>query len=92
MASMILKPEGTVRDVRNLGWLLRHWKDVHSFTVCPHSYKYDCWLVAYCNDGTIYETEFASLTVLQAWLHRPVFRNLPVHYRNRDGETWTLPA
>ena len=70
----------TVRPVRNLGWLLKHWREVERFAVSP------AYLVAECRRNTdgarvVYITTFASVAVLRVWLNRPVFRGLPIDWR-----------
>lgn len=99
--SQITLPCGKVRAVKNLGWLLRHWKEVESFTVDPHpdTPRTDCILRATMRDGTKYETDFASASILNDWLHRPVFRGLPVQWNvavklsaQRDGRDGVIPA
>lgn len=78
----ITSPDGKVRTVKNLGWLLRHWKDVTRVAVNISTEQHtDCVLVAYTRNGSIYETPYASLTVLFGFLDRPVFRGLPFHIR-----------
>ncbi len=64
--------------VKNLGWLLRHWKQVESlgFNYSPSNMN-DGELVARLCGGTTYITRYASLSVAWQFLNRPVFRTLP---------------
>ena len=86
--------------MRNLGWLLRNWKQVERFTVTSGVHEdcalnedlrracgcssFDNVLVAHLRDGGRYVTNFASLDVLRGWLHRPVFRGLPVNFCGQE--------
>lgn len=92
-SSQIRFPDGTTRTVKNLGWLVRHWREVVSFTIdAPRIDNCDCLLRAHMSDGAEYSTDFASSNLLKDWLHRPVFRGRPVTwnvavplYAQRDG-------
>jgi hypothetical protein len=69
------KDGGVVRHVKNLGWLLHHWRDVDRFDVSGSDLNgFDARLVAYLGDGRQYEAYWASRHVLRNWLRRPVFR------------------
>lgn len=76
------------KKAKNLGWLLRHWKEVESFTVTDHpptntgGMGPEAVLTAHLkqNSGT-YETGFMSASVLMDFLHRPVFYDLPVTWK-----------
>jgi hypothetical protein len=76
-----------VNRVKNLGWLLSNWREVAGFHLfsfpAPHTVN-DGFLVATMRDGRIYATTFASFEVARQWLHRPVFRGLPLVDRNRE--------
>lgn len=76
-----------VKRVRNLGWLLRNWTNVAQFSVCAIDHTlngfdagHDCMLVAQLRDGGQYVTTFASVWVLWAFLHRPVFYGLVLNW------------
>jgi hypothetical protein len=65
--------------VKNLGWLLRHWKEVQSFDLAevdrtPHGSGF---MVAHLRGGGVFISEFASFAVMADWVRRPVFRGLP---------------
>lgn len=74
------------RLVKNLGWLLRNWRDVATFEVWPHPYvggggmEPDCKLVARMRDNRVFETGFMSKEVLARFLCRPVFEGLRVRW------------
>lgn len=73
------------KPVKNLGWLLRNWKSVESFTINPHpkeegQWQADCHLIAHLKGGGTYETGFASAQILKNWLNRPVFRDVPQNW------------
>jgi len=79
MNAYVQSPNGTKRPVKNLGWLLRHWSEVESFSFfyAPKSDTVgDGVLSARLRDGSFYRTDFASLTVCFRFLHRPVFGGL----------------
>lgn len=62
-------PDGRTRQVRNLGWLLRHAGEVKSILCDP--LPDGGMLVAVLNDGTIYRCGFRSWRVLCEWIKRP---------------------
>lgn len=64
--------------VKNLGWLLRHWKEVQWLGYNLASDKHDHGeLVAKLKNGTAYFTQFESLSICFNWLRRPCFDTLP---------------
>ncbi len=69
---------GKLRPVQNLGWLLRHWKEIHSFSVIKPmagTNAPEAILKAYDKVGyLIYQTGFQSSQILWKWLSRPVFK------------------
>jgi hypothetical protein len=69
------------KQVKNLGWLLRHWKDVKNFDVClsGNSFPSEYTLTAFSDDW-FFITDYASLSVLHSWLNRPVFVGLPINW------------
>jgi hypothetical protein len=79
MNSIVLRPNEKPKQVKDLGWLLRHWQKVESFgfNYSPDSRNMcDGELVARLRGGTVYMTGFASLSVCWNWLDRPIFRSL----------------
>jgi hypothetical protein len=80
-ASRIVRPDGEEKEVKNLGWVLRHWKDVKRFVVClslnPDD---DCLLVAVLKDGRAYTSGFGARETCARFLDRPVFRGLPLRW------------
>lgn len=82
MSGYIHYADGTVKPVKNLGWLLRNWQLVERIEVhqpdCARFEDWDVLMVAYLKDGRRYSTTWASGTVCRNWLHRPVFEGLPL--------------
>ncbi len=83
--SQIQENDGTViRYVKNLGWLLRNWKQVEAFTLEDHpavedrGMKPEVLLTAQLRDGRRYVTGFMCANICRDWLNRPVFRGLPI--------------
>lgn len=82
MPAHLFFPDGRRTPVKNLGWLLKHWKDVDYFRVTdlPHGRgllqavlrRQKPWL------PTSYVCEWESLSHCLEWLHRPVFRTMPI--------------
>lgn len=70
--SFVIRPDGSERKVKNLGWLLRHWRDVDRLTIKTFP-THAAVLTAHMRDGTRYVTGWASTDVMVEWLHRPVF-------------------
>lgn len=87
MNAELIRPDGTSRQVKNLGWLRRHWKDVEGFRLVRLTQKrreYPQWeglMVAYLK-GTVpfceYRVLWANSELMLSWLDRPIFRGLPV--------------
>lgn len=65
------------KEVKNLGWLLRHASEVESFDVLRGSGGNDALLVATLLDHRVYATPYASFAVLANFLNRPSFVGLP---------------
>lgn len=85
MAKYYNPKKQTWKEVKNLGWLLRNWKQVDSFNIAPivgkqDGMQWDVLMTAYLRDGRIFETKWASRKVCAEWLHRPIFRGLPVFW------------
>jgi hypothetical protein len=71
----ITKPDGSSKNVTNLGWLLRNNQHVKHFELTAHP-NGEGHLIAHLHDGRKYETPFASHEVMKSWVNRPVFRGL----------------
>lgn len=80
---------GKIRPVKNLGWLLRNWKNVEAFVWFRRapsvSQTWDGILVAVMRASDIYLTTYQSEGVMLSWINRPVFRGLPFIYASWDG-------
>lgn len=84
---------GNKRPVKNLGWLLRNWKNVKRFIVMESSKpNVECFLTAELrNDvgpnrmrGGFYRTDFASREVLAHWLVRPIFLGVKILWFGKE--------
>lgn len=76
------------KPVKNLGWLLRNWQSVESFTIKPHppeprGFQTEALLIAHLKGGGEYQTGFACASILKRWLDRPAFRGVKID--------WVLP-
>ena len=70
---------GKIREVKNLGWLLKNWKAVKNFEISPGKPgTCDAYLRANLSNG-YYTTDFACYSVLTQWLKRPVFYGVTVY-------------
>src|SRR5579884_400001 len=103
MSAYVNYPDGRIRTVKNLGWLLRHWHQIERLEwVTTGRGQYadmlragfyrtalhpDGLFRAYMRDGSIYATEYASFRVWCGFVNRPVFRGLPCTV---DGITGTI--
>ena len=97
--SQIIYPDGGSKPVKNLGWLLRHWKEITVFHIKKHpdtgekGYQPDAVLIALLHDGRQYQTGFSCATVLNGFLDRPIFRGLFCYTEiNRAGEELEVKA
>lgn len=76
---------GQIKRVKNLGWLLAHWRDVDRFTVFPgYNASEDCVLVAHLkNHPDEYRTGYASADLLHTFfLPRSIFYGLKVTWHD----------
>jgi hypothetical protein len=69
----------------NLGWLLRHWKDLEHIEIISSFCGKDGWCVlvakvwvSYWGKECYYITKFASRTVCEEWIDRPIFHGVKV--------------
>lgn len=88
----VLRPNEQPKAVKNLGWLLRHWQTVEwlGFNYSPDSKRMiDGQLVARFRDGTVYMTDYASLSVCWHFLDRPVFKGVEFRFWNMLADTRT---
>jgi hypothetical protein len=84
----VVGPAGRTQHVKNLGWLLRHWREVEGFHVTEwYDPSAQAFLVANLEGDRQFTTTFASKSVLWAWLNRPVFEGLSVVW---GGNTYVL--
>lgn len=80
----------SVKTVKNLGWLLRHWKEVKEFYISHvdgRNFPNPEYRMQAClTDGRMYETDWASLEILWHWLDRPVFRGVKLNWFGEKTE------
>ncbi len=82
--------DGRTKPVKNLGYLLRRWRDVTCVEVTPFNqtelthtpgftaFPPDCTLIVYFNNKDKYVTDFHSAGILWIWLSRPVLVGAPL--------------
>lgn len=80
MSATVFVPGKWPRTVKNLGWLLKHWRDMPEFRVYDSCYGSITLEARMQRTGTRYRTTFASLVVLWDSLDRPVFRGAPLNW------------
>jgi hypothetical protein len=88
MASLYDSDGRKIRDVRNLGWLLRHWKTAQRVRILPpkgaglHEARMVVLMDAERTPGRVaeYRTDWASSRLLWDWLRRPVLIGLPLEW------------
>jgi hypothetical protein len=83
MSATVTYANGTTRQVKNLGWLLRHWKNVEQIQVSAPWTNAEGRLVVILGQSCAhmsYDTLFMSRAVLHNFLDRPVFRGVPVDW------------
>jgi hypothetical protein len=86
----VVYPDGKVREVKNLGYMLRNWKQIESIVVSKFElqeamkilgYQHcEAFMSVHFSDGRIYTTGFMSKEVLRRFLYRPVLRGLPLNW------------
>lgn len=97
MPCAIQKPSGAIsgwtteREVKNLGWILRHWMEVSRIVVDIRDdigpVSSGAMVFFYLRDGRRYVTDYASRSVLRHFLDRPVFCGLPVYWGSETPMT-----
>ncbi len=65
-------PDGRERAVKNLGWLLRHAREVRSLTLTEQP-DGSAKLGALLGDSRSFVADFASAAVARQWIQRPSF-------------------
>src|SRR6185369_1263255 len=86
--------DGKQAPVKNLGWLLRHWRDISYVRMDYKPEKLPCDAVLCANfkdKSGFYMAQWADASIMYRWLNRPVFRGLPANIgHNRYGTSyWT---
>lgn len=81
MRTFIQQPDGTQREVKNLGWLQRHVNEVESITLCDRDdgARVGCKFIARLSGGRFYQTSFNSYKVCKSWIaNRRALKNVLV--------------
>jgi hypothetical protein len=78
--AFVIHPDGKVRAVKNLGWLLKRWKDVIYFVLAPVGGTMAGRMQAFMRDGRTYDTTWASYDLMLQWLGRPVFQGAEARF------------
>jgi hypothetical protein len=72
--AIVIEHDGSQREVKNLGWLLRHSAEVEWLEIQEGAQGDGCYLVAHMGTGPSserrYETPFGSYRVCWNWLQR----------------------
>jgi hypothetical protein len=92
----VVVSHGKAYNVKNLGWLRSHWKDIESITIHEPSEKQpgmhrDTAMVAKTHDGKTYTAFWYDTDSATEWLDRlPTMRDIPRHVvRNNPVEIFT---
>jgi hypothetical protein len=89
MNSTIVFANGKQRKVKNLGWILRHWKEIRgfSFAYYPNTKTMvDGELIAFLKGG-FYVTDFSCLSVCWNFLNRSIYKGLPFRLVDKNLKT-----
>ena len=86
MKTIVQNSAGIAREVKNLGWLLRHWREVSGFTFHTEHSETCGILTASLKCGGFYRTNFADTVVCFDFLRRPVFDTLNLTVRHKGKE------
>jgi len=71
--------QGKIKQVKNLGYLLKHWQEAEYIRFDSNT-EGGGYMLAVLKSDKIYSTAWASEGVFFAWIHRPVFRGLELIY------------
>ena len=86
--SIVVYPDGTVREVKNLGYMLRNWRMIEAIQVSDFEAEVGCACDAFMSvdfkDGRIYTTGFMDKEILRRFLDRSIFRGLPCYWFGRE--------
>lgn len=91
--AIVSRPGRLPRQIKNLGWIIRHAHEVESlgFGYAPAAYG-DGVFVAQLTGGGCYTCHFASLTVFFRWLDRPSFSGLPLTITHAGPDKRTVSS
>lgn len=96
MASLYDSTGRKIRDVRNLGWLLRNWKTVRAVRIEPIRFQSgaglaECRMIVRMDarntpgGAAEYRTDWGCARLLWDWLRRPVLRGVPLEWGTRPA-------
>lgn len=91
MTYVIYSKTKKIKEVRNLGWLLRHHSEVIGFEMYVWE-TYAAWVVALLEDDRYFLARFGSYAHFQDWVCRPSFMGLRIRSVGEYPEptTWTI--
>lgn len=80
MKTFITDTTGKKKEVKNLGWLIRHAAQVTHITLSDRTdgARCGCAFVADLAGGTTYTTAFNSTNVARAWVTRRCLRHVVI--------------
>lgn len=95
MSAKVYYRAGKYKYVKNLGWLLKYGRlatlvRVSDATAHNNHYgtDYDCIMAVYFDnkltDIQCFECGWADRTILKEWIHRPIFRDLPLTWFGKE--------
>ena len=82
----VVYPDGKVKEVKNLGYMLRNWSmitDIH-VTSFEGAVDADAFVSVDFKDGRTYTTGYMDKGILRRFLDRPVFRGLTCNWFGTD--------
>lgn len=84
----VTDPRGRIRQVKNLGWLLRNWQSIEEIIILPPPKRlekhWDVMMHVRMSDDSMFETPWADRSVLWSWLDRPILRDVALCWMGQD--------
>ena len=94
MSPAVYVKNGVTKQVKNLGWLLNYARKIQIDHITVRQWNDGTqYLNVSFKDGVQFESEFASLTVLNDWLKsRRSWRGVKVHFvlYGKHQRTWNI--
>lgn len=93
----VVTPDGKVKYVKNLGWVIRNWSKIDRLTWETTGPGSSGVFRADMRDGSVYSTNYADFGVFRKFVNRPVFKGLDIYidgkrYKVGDAEFSKLRA